>query len=67
MNPNSQKDKMCLSKRRYSSIDDVRKNAVRTDHDLYVYECPYCNGYHLTKHSKPIDPTLADRVLNIRL
>jgi hypothetical protein len=69
LNPHNRQDKMCRSKRPYSSIEEMRqqvgawrKAGLRMAPMLYAYTCPYCGNFHLTKHSRPIDPELHDRV-----
>jgi len=58
--------KMCLTKRRFATVEDARAAvAARKDKShpkLYAYECPFCHGLHLTKHARPLDPSLKDRV-----
>jgi len=72
LNPMREEDKMCLCKRRFATIEDARikaENVRRTGavpFKLYAYRCPYCGNYHLTKHARPINPELQDRV-NIEL
>jgi hypothetical protein len=70
LNPMVTEDKMCRSKRQYHSVDEAQRvfDSIRPKPKLplYVYECPFCHWFHLTKHKKPIDPTLKDRV-NIEL
>ena len=50
------RDKACESKSRYASraeakaaIDACQRHGAPA---LYVYRCPYCNGWHLT-HKRP--------------
>lgn len=71
LNPNLELHRMCLSKRRYETLDEIRTKAanIRRSHShpwsqfrLYAYECPYCHHYHLTKHPRPLDSKLDDRV-----
>ena len=75
LNPMNERDKMCLCKRRFSSVEEATKSAQKRHSEkkcfvtLYVYECPYSEGekhFHLTKHSRPVDPNLNDRV-NVRV
>ena len=46
-------DKICFSKTRYSTKEEANKTAdyiYETENVmLYVYRCPICNGFHLTK------------------
>ena len=46
----------CLRKRRFVDFNFAHKKALeltrKRDLDLFVYECPFCGGYHLT-HKKP--------------
>lgn len=49
------REKACTSKNRYASRADAEE-AIRSCADygttnLHCYQCPYCNGWHLT--SKP--------------
>jgi len=63
-----EEDKMCLCKRRFVTIEEAKtkvENIRRTGtvpFRLFVYKCPYCGNFHLTKHYRPIDPALQDRV-----
>lgn len=45
----------CSRKRHFSSYNEAHEKAVylnrRKGMILYVYECPFCGGYHLTKRS----------------
>jgi hypothetical protein len=72
LNPMREEDKMCLCKIRFPTIDAARVKAQNirrsggTPFKLYAYRCPYCDNYHLTKHSRPLNPELKDRV-NIEL
>lgn len=67
-NPMNERDRMCLTKRRHATVEEakltaenIRKRAIVAA-KLYVYECPYCHNYHLTKQARPLDPNLNDRV-----
>lgn len=46
-------DKICFSKTRYNTKEEADKTAdyiYETENVmLYVYKCPICNGFHLTK------------------
>lgn len=47
---------MCLTKDRYSSQESaqimIARREAKSGKSLRSYECPYCNGYHLT--SQPL-------------
>ena len=53
------KEDCCSKKCRYSSYFLATKVAKRqqekTGNKLRVYECPYCNGFHLTHTEKNND------------
>ncbi len=70
LNPFNREDKMCRSKRAYSSIEEMKIVAffqeAHGSAPLYGYKCPYDDHYHLTKHPTPVSSTPEDRV-NIRL
>lgn len=62
---------MCRSKKQYSCVDKAQQAVAARRPGLprlplYLYACPYGDHFHLTKHSRPIDPELKDRV-NVRL
>lgn len=38
----------CRSKRRFSDDFAARAVALTKEPPLYVYQCPHCNGWHLT-------------------
>lgn len=45
----------CGRKKRYETRIDARKAAERSSRrkdapKIFVYECPYCGGWHLTHH-----------------
>lgn len=64
-NPMITEHKMCLTKRRFATVEEAKEAAgARKDKrlKLYAYECPFCHGLHLTKHARPLDPSLKDRV-----
>lgn len=46
--------KACSSKNRYSSYAEALANLEwceeRGSAGLEIYQCPYCNGWHLTSH-----------------
>ena len=46
--------RMCESKNRYPDEYVARgvgqEMSMRKKIDLYVYQCPHCRGWHLTKH-----------------
>lgn len=47
----------CARKRRYATSVEAKKAAEKSSKrkdapKLFVYECPYCGGWHLT-HRKP--------------
>ena len=47
----------CGRKKRYETRVDARKAAARSSRrkdapKIFVYECPYCGGWHLT-HRRP--------------
>ena len=50
----AQQKKACLSKNRYASYaeaqDVVAACAEHGTTGLHIYQCPYCNGWHLTSH-----------------
>jgi hypothetical protein len=65
LNPNLREHKMCLMKRRFISVEEAaQRAATREDKSvkLYLYSCPYCWGYHFTKHQRSLDPAVKDRV-----
>jgi hypothetical protein len=64
LNPMNREDKMCRSKRQYSCVEEARQAVAARDPKLplYLYACPYGAHFHLTKHPKPLDPELKDRV-----
>jgi hypothetical protein len=43
----------CTGKRRYRDFDEAKrvrkKRVAAVDHDLRIYECGMCRGFHLTK------------------
>jgi hypothetical protein len=44
---------MCIKKKRYVNIDEANiagLNQIKShgQHQLYLYLCPICNGWHLT-------------------
>ncbi len=47
----------CSRKRRYATSVEAKKAAERSSKKpgspkIFVYQCPYCDGWHLT-HRKP--------------
>ena len=46
----------CTSKRRYNNIRDAKRTAAKCVQSrgipLFVYECPFCRGYHLTHKAR---------------
>lgn len=48
---------ICRSKRQYSTEDDARslgrEYAAIAELELFVYHCPYCKTWHLTKRQRP--------------
>jgi len=51
--------KMCLNKRRYPTEKDARFFGDFTcwsgGGPMRIYECPHCDGYHLTSQGVPND------------
>ena len=41
--------RQCSSKRRFKDIEQA-KTVKRFYPNMRIYECKYCNGYHLTKN-----------------
>lgn len=64
LNPLNREDKMCRSKRPFSCIEEAKQHVAQQNPGikLYLYACPYGAHFHLTKHPRPIDSTLNDRV-----
>ena len=57
MDEQSRKYRACERKKRYDTRVDARKAAERSSRrkdapKIFVYECPYCGGWHLT-HRRP--------------
>ena len=58
MDEKSQEYRACGRKKRYDTRVDARKAAERSSRrkdtpKIFVYECPYCGGWHLThRHPK---------------
>lgn len=56
---NSKINKMCLSKRLYITYEQALNVANRRQsnlpYKLYVYKCPICKGYHITKRKQEIN------------
>lgn len=46
----------CKKKRRYHDAKEAKRvRSLRRgliDHDLRVYDCPFCKGFHLTKETE---------------
>ena|GEM_PF-6110128 len=42
----------CVSKRKF----ETEAEALAECHGFRVYQCPVCNGYHLTGQGKPSKP-----------
>lgn len=51
------REKACESKNRYVSLFDAEETiaacAAHGTRGLHAYQCPYCNGWHLTSKPKP--------------
>lgn len=49
---------ICCSKRQYFSEEDARalgrERATEANIELFVYHCPYCKTWHLTKRERPV-------------
>lgn len=46
--------RICAKKQRYASESEAQKTANaamrnRPEHPLRIYDCPECNGWHITK------------------
>lgn len=48
------KERMCLSKVRYSTPMKALQVATKTGETWY--KCPYCHGYHLTSKYNDLSP-----------
>jgi hypothetical protein len=50
-------ERSCESKVRYTSEDVARAVGIERQNDsavpLFIYECPLCRGWHLTKRARP--------------
>lgn len=52
-----QEFRACMRKKRYETRVDAQKAAARSSKrkdapKIFVYQCPYCGGWHLT-HKRP--------------
>lgn len=49
-----QRRRGCESKNRYATLGEAQENLAWCEHQgkrgLQIYECPYCDGWHLTSH-----------------
>lgn len=57
MDEQSREYRACGRKKRYDTRVDAKKAAERSSRrkdapKIFVYECPYCGGWHLT-HRRP--------------
>lgn len=65
-------DRMCTSKQRYSDEYSARGSAqysLRQSQDqnftrLWVYRCPGCRGWHMTKSPNDSDPVTRDELFS---
>jgi hypothetical protein len=39
----------CSSKRQYTSVAEADAERRKHGYALYIYKCPGCTGYHLTR------------------